>query len=328
MTPINYKDCCDKLQKYREKKLGNRFALPSDPPDEWPNAIELCPRTNTLRVVFRSVPSDATVFTDCSELGFDNVIAVPGGFPRPLAGSSAASGSLFDFLLGWLKPPRVRAGARVMNKVTTAIGTGGWFVYLQEGDDRHFLCFGNRHVLGEHCTPVKVGIFPRSTKGKVHRAYPLDYCSNNVCPINHWDLSLAEVPVKRVEPRMEPSDEHIEYPMEISDKLYAGEDYQCVGYGHPGKCLTGEFECVWDGTIPYGENAAYFAGVLRFTQLTEDGDSGALIIRKKDHSATGIAFAKYEGSTYANYLAHLGWTHCDPDPQTKFPVFSVGEDAL
>jgi hypothetical protein len=62
---------------------------------------------------------------------------------------------------------------------------------------------------------------------------------------------------------------------------------------------------------------------IRAAELTELGDSGAVILRKSDSKAVALAFAKDDDNnwTFANPLDDLPWKPGDPPSMDRFPHF-------
>src|SRR6185369_6406488 len=95
--------------------------------------------------------------------------------------------------------------------------------------------------------------------------------------------------------------------MDILPAVAHNETYMCFGRGHIG-ISEGTLDSLRSGPVETKQGSWLdFDGVLKFTSMTDHGDSGAVILRKSDSRAVALAFAIEPEFTLANPLYELPW---------------------
>ena len=186
-----------------------------------------------------------------------------------------------------------------------APGTAGWFAYV----DGRMSCISNWHVLGPENGKIAVLGGAHDAVGKV--SWTEAVRADNVT-VNQRDIALADMNPPDVIPEM--ADPALPFPTDISSNVIVGDGtmYGTVGNGHVGVSY-GTLVAVWSGWVLFGSAWAYFANQLQFEPMTLDGDSGSIIVRMTDGTATGLVFAGEPGvMTLASRLLDLGWKSLAP----------------
>lgn len=308
MRKIGYKDCVAILKAYQEQAQprlrpgGNEIAYRVVPrPHEGPSAFDF------ERVVLNpaeQLPAGLDFFTVEIEGGDRLEIRpkiVPGRIPIALGDNEGGSP---EESMSYLRGGDRLDGART--------GTMGWFFYL----DGRFVGISNRHVMGS--TPgdtITAGPVPAD--GSIHLALDFSYHADYH---NKWDLALANLTPTDARPLMKNS--QVNFPSEIAE-VDATEDatYITIGKGHKG-VSKGKLAAVRTGLVDavIAGTTVVFEYQLEFTNDTNKGDSGSIMIRERDNRVVGLVFAS--GPTLANPLSEMKW-NSGAKSNDNFPTFST-----
>ena len=225
--------------------------------------------------------------------------------------------------------PNVRIGhtARGVDPTAPPMSkcTAGWNILF----NTHVACVSCFHVLCARGTSSVVGSQPVELNDAVIARL---YCFQPVTlgtpsAPNLWDLAIAEYnnPWNAEGWYRRCGDGNYvghpstpAYPMALTpltDPPDPGDEdtYHKVGAASP-ICGYGRLEGVGATvSIPLLSGIAYFRGALKFTKLAGPGDSGAIIVRDRDNSVSGLHFASNATHSYSNPLYQIPWTRVMPN---------------
>jgi hypothetical protein len=235
--------------------------------------------------------------------------------------------------------------------VAVGTGTAGWNIHF----DGNYVCVSCFHALcgqGNGTlpgTPVLLNEVNNAT------LYCFELLATGIAaPANLWDLAIA----KYNEPRFcvgyyrqcdNGNYPPYTYPMSLTpnttaDKPRTGEWFHKVGAATP-ICRDGYLTSAGAAVsirMPWGA-WANFKDVLIFTRMTNPGDSGAVIVRNRDNTVSGLHFGASEDGTesYSNPLYKAPWTKqaqtvevpadptaTPPQGSTTIPKFTTNSGAV
>jgi hypothetical protein len=196
--------------------------------------------------------------------------------------------------------------------------TAGWIIYYNARvavvSCHHALCAnGNNSLVGTQDVELS-GV----VNAKLYCFERLNL--DGTPPDNLWDLAIArfnnasdaEGWYRRCDDGNYPG---YSYPVALTPNTPNGQPttgqlYHKVGAATP-ICDEGTLNGVGISctvTLPAG--TANFRDALRFTRMTNPGDSGAIIVRNSDNTVSGLHFAASQGGTYSlsNPLFKIPWT--------------------
>jgi hypothetical protein len=204
-------------------------------------------------------------------------------------------------------------------------GTLGWNFYL----NGVLVCLSNWHVMcaqGNN-TPIPSIVYLNGSPEAALYTFKPVYSTGNV-----WDYALAQYlspPDASGDMRSCADGSQLPCPGILSPpaSVHFGDNshYYKVGARAP-ICRTGTLIGLSDVNVLYDDNVIrYFTSQLVFSKMTDSGDSGAVIVRQADTSATGLNFAGNDHFTYANPLYLVGWQRTGAirfDGGVEIPMFS------
>lgn len=234
----------------------------------------------------------------------------------------------------------VRLGEKAQRDSNTALpGVAGWTFRF---DSRtviltayHVLCNQqwNNTPVG---TTVNVRVGDEPIQGWLHCYQKM----KTGATLNKWDLALARVNDADARGRCAPCEANespYPYPLDLCPSVSPGQSFHKVGKAdnnNNNRCATGTLRKIGSCTLQFAgfSTPSTFTGQLFFSNMAEEGDSGAVVVRDNDNKVAGLIFTGDNEYTVANPIYLLPWerlsgNHTLPNGEAIPRFASLGEGA-
>jgi hypothetical protein len=194
-------------------------------------------------------------------------------------------------------------------------GTLGWNFIL----NNQMTCMSNWHVFCQNGnqTPIGTGITISNTGSIWDGTVQANLSAfQPISPngANFWDYALG-IYVNQADfmTQFRPcaDGKTPPYPLNgLSKDVKIGTDtsYRKVG-ARDAVCRTGRLVAVGDRTVNYDGTLFKFQQQLVFSDMSSPGDSGSIVVRTSDNTATGLLFAGDDTESLANPIYRLPWSY-------------------
>jgi hypothetical protein len=212
------------------------------------------------------------------------------------------------------------------------VGTAGWYIVLNNVP----VCLSNWHVLcaqGNNTSLNSRILLANQNIASLYLFRPINFGGSTTLGPNYntWDYALAQFDnIQDAGGSMRPCDNGsiYPYPQALGSTFDFGDTFYKVG-ARPPICREGKLTSVgtlWVNYDNLGNVGAWFSNQLMFDKMTDHGDSGAVIVSKRDNKVVALNFAGDIDTTVGNPIYQLDW---DPTGSRKLlngqelPMFST-----